>query len=111
MVLLGTAGTNPILSNFDFNLSKEVQSVLLLFPESFFLVSELLLEERMCGLLQPLLNRNVIFTLHLRTDPAKLSYHRLAVRPSEVSLKHLVIEAEPLIVTAQTCRGQNKTRV
>lgn len=44
VVLLGTAGTNPILSNFDFNLSKEVQSVLLLFPESFFLVSELLLE-------------------------------------------------------------------
>lgn len=91
MVLLGTAGTNPILSNFDFNLSKEVQSVLLLF--------------------QPLLNRNIIFTLHLRTDPAKLSYHRLAVRPSEVSLKHLVVEAEPLIVAAQTCRGQNKTRV
>lgn len=44
VVLLGTAGRNPVPTNFDFNLSKEVQSVLLLFPESFFLVSELLLE-------------------------------------------------------------------
>lgn len=36
----------------------------------------------------------------------KLSYHWLAISPSEVSLKHLVVEAKPLVVTAQTCRGK-----
>lgn len=32
-----------------------------------------------------------------------LLHHWLTIRPSEVPLKHFVVQADPLVVTAQTC--------
>lgn len=40
-----------------------------------------------------------------------LSHHGIAVGPSEVPLEHLVVEAEPLVVAAQTCGRQRGGRV
>lgn len=37
-----------------------------------------------------------------------MSHHGIAVGPSEVPLEHLVVEAEPLVVAAQTCEGAKR---
>lgn len=46
-----------------------------------------------------------IFNLSCKWN--QMSHHRSAVRPSEVSLEHLVVEADPLVIVAQTCRVWN----
>lgn len=58
-----------------------------------------------------------IFTLsvrpclsRLKTCESNLSYHRVAISPSEVVVKHLIIEANPLVVLSQTCHAVNKER-
>lgn len=37
-----------------------------------------------------------------------MSHHGIAVSPSEVPLEHFIVEAEPLVVTAQTCTGRSR---
>lgn len=49
--------------------------------------------------------------LRLKTCESNLSYHRVAISPSEVVVKHLIIEANPLVVLSQTCHAVNNETV
>lgn len=36
--------------------------------------------------------------------PTDMTHHGLAVGPPEVSLKHLIAQPDPLVISTQTCR-------